>query len=123
MEAFSYHDIYAVDLRSGKKRLIIENRYFGGFMFDNNMLPRLGYNETEDGGTVYFKAIWSTDGDKIVKWEMYRSLTIEDSVTTFPKGFDKSNKNVYWIDATKNDLGKSYAYLKNVNISWFMLLL
>uniref|UniRef100_A0A914VCS3 Dipeptidylpeptidase IV N-terminal domain-containing protein n=1 Tax=Plectus sambesii TaxID=2011161 RepID=A0A914VCS3_9BILA len=72
------------------------------------MTIRLAFNETDNAETVYYKAIWSDKQDKIIAWEVYRNVSHEDSIHTYPRSFDKSNKNVYWLDATKNDLGVLY---------------
>jgi len=55
---------------------------------------------------VFYKAIYKSN--KIVGWEKYYTTSLEDSVTTFPQGFDKSNKNVYWVTSEKIDLGGVY---------------
>jgi len=94
---------------TGKKKLIFENNYFGGFIFDNDMQVRLGYNETDDGGTVYYEALLDEKKHKIYDWEKYRALSLEDSVTTYPHKFDKTNKYLYWVDSTVHDLGVLYS--------------
>jgi len=101
-----YHDLYSVDLHTGKKTLIFENNYFGGYIIDNDMKLRIAFNETDEGGNVFYKAIYKSN--KIVDWEKYFTTSLEDSVTTFPQGFDKSNQNLYWVTAEKMDLGGAY---------------
>jgi dipeptidyl aminopeptidase/acylaminoacyl peptidase len=92
----SYHDLYALNLKTGALKLIYENNEFLDLIVDDAFNLRFVAKQTEGGGKTYYKR----EG---TKWEVYRTLKPEDLLTTNIIGFDKSGKSLYWIDSTEDD--------------------
>jgi dipeptidyl aminopeptidase/acylaminoacyl peptidase len=87
------HDIYKINIRTGERVLIQENKGFSSFVTDNLYRVRLGLQMTSDGGKKIFKKLHDNKWDPIMKIEM------EDEITTSPIGFDRSNQILYMTDS------------------------
>ncbi|MBN1933294.1 MAG: S9 family peptidase [Anaerolineae bacterium] len=86
------HDIYALDLRTGKRALLQENPGFVGFVTDDELQVRLGIRTTPEGGQEILKPV---DGG----WEPAIQIEMEDALTTNPIGFDRSGRTLYMADS------------------------
>jgi dipeptidyl aminopeptidase/acylaminoacyl peptidase len=103
-----FHDIYRVDLLSGKKELIQENEGFAGFVTDDDYRVRFAINFTPDGGQLYLQQ------DDQGEWRKeFMVIGPTDAMTTSLAGFDKSGENVYLIDSR----GRDTAALKTLNLA------
>ena len=91
----SYHDIYSLDLATGKLTEVLRNDGgYGGFTADNNLVIRLAQKANADGGQDYFRV-----ADNKVEDKPFASTKLEDSLTTGPAGFTADGKTLYWIDS------------------------
>lgn len=86
------HDIYTLDLRTGKRNLVQENPGFVGFVTDDELQIRFGVRTTPDGGREMLKPV---AGD----WQAAIQIDMEDALTTHPIGFDKSGGTLYLADS------------------------
>ncbi len=91
-----YHDLYAVDVASGKRTLVQHNDGYGSFVVDLDHQVRLAVKPSDDGGDDYF----IKRGDAFVPW---LKIEMEDALTTTPRGFDASGKVLYLDDSRKHD--------------------
>jgi len=88
-----FHDLYRVNILSGSKRLLLENPGFLGFLTDDNYRVRFAFRITADGGNEILKR--TEEGD----WEPFATISQEDTLTTGPIGFDKTNRVLYMYDS------------------------
>ena len=101
-----FHDIYLVDLDTGERILVQQNDGFAGFVTDDDLNIRFATRLTPDGGSEYLQR--SSDGD----WTHSFTIGMEDSVTTWPLGFDKTGQILFLVDSR----GRDTAALKSVNL-------
>jgi acetyl esterase/lipase len=95
------HDVYDVTIASGKKKLLIQNEGFVGFMFDDDLQVKLAMQMGPDGGMILKKASRAKAG----AWDDFITIPQEDALTTQPLGFDKFGKYVYMWDSRGRDTG------------------
>jgi len=93
------HDIYRTNISTGAKTLIQENEGFSSFLTDDHYRVRLGERMTPDGGREILKPSNSKD------WEPFAEITMEDALTTWPVGFDKSARILYMVDSRNRNTG------------------
>jgi len=93
------HDIYRTNISTGAKTLIQENEGFSSFLTDDHYRVRLGERMTPDGGREVLKPSNSKD------WEPFAKIAMEDALTTWPIGFDKSARILYMVDSRKRNTG------------------
>lgn len=93
-----FHDVYRVDVATGKRELLLENTGFAGLLADDDFKIRFGlkYNLLNGGIDV---SKMGEDG----KWVPFESIPMEDSLTTRPIGFDKSGESAYLLDSRGRD--------------------
>ena len=90
----TYHDIYKVDIATGKRDLVLENTQKVGFwIFDRDGKLRLAFRQKEDGGNEILRV----DGSDLV--QIY-SVTYLESAT--PVGFSRDQKKIY-LESNKGD--------------------
>src|SRR6185503_748507 len=94
-----FHDDFEVEIASGKKKLVVKNDEFVGFMFDDDLQVKLALQMSPDGGFVVKKASRGKPGT----WDDFMTIPQEDSLTTQPLGFDKFGKYVYLWDSRGRD--------------------
>ncbi|MCG8443425.1 MAG: S9 family peptidase [Caulobacterales bacterium] len=90
-------DLYAIDLSSGERELVLENPGFAGWVTDHDLAPRFGLQQTPDGGSVLMKP------DGAGGWSALLSVPPDDSLTTFPIGFDASGRHLRLLDSRGRD--------------------
>ena len=93
------HDVYRVDITTGKRTLAQKNPGFSGIVCDEDLQVRFGTQFTPDGGTL----IQEPDGKG--GWKDFLKVPMEDTLTTSPAGFDKSGRILYMIDSRGRDTG------------------
>ena len=86
------HDIYRIDLTSGKRTLVVKNPGYLGFLADADYNVRLGMRMTDSGGMEIMAY-------QAGKWESFSEIPQEDSLTTQPVGFDESGDTLYMLDS------------------------
>ncbi len=98
----SYHDLYEVNIATGVRKLIYENKdKIAGWDFDNDDVLRLASKTTEDGSTEIMNI--TDDGFKT----FYTCSVIE---TAYIGGFHKDNKRAYLV-TNKGELDLSQLML------------
>jgi dipeptidyl aminopeptidase/acylaminoacyl peptidase len=94
----SWHDIYRVDIGTGERELIWENRQqLADVMLDRQLKPRLALRprEKEGGHTIY-----RIDGTDLIQMGVVEH---EDDLTTFPIGFTRDGKTFYRLSSVGRD--------------------
>jgi dipeptidyl aminopeptidase/acylaminoacyl peptidase len=86
-------DLYLVDVTSGERSLLKENPGFAGWLIDNNLDPRFGFQPTPDGGGN----IVDFDG------EVFAIIPPEDFLSTNTVGFNAANDAVFILDSRGRD--------------------
>lgn len=87
-----WHDVYSVELGTGKRTLLSENNGFASIMVDNLLDVRLATKSTPSGG---LEVLLRSDGD----WRPLFDIDFEDVQTTVILGFDKENQGIYMLDS------------------------
>ncbi|WNL47418.1 S9 family peptidase [Dyella sp. BiH032] len=94
-----WHDVYSLDLKSGKLTEVLENKgEYAGFVADENLTLRMATKSRSDGGTDYYRI----EQDK-VDAKPFASVGLDDSLTTEPVGFTVDGKTLYWLDSRGRD--------------------
>lgn len=102
-----WHDVYLLNLDTGKLSLIEENNKFSNYIADEDLHLRIAEKPTDDGGSeVYMK-------DKNGKWQFYEKIPFADALTTHFLGFDDSGTLIYKIDSQHRDKAALYVYDEN----------
>jgi dipeptidyl aminopeptidase/acylaminoacyl peptidase len=92
-----FHDVWRIDLRTGKKTLVQQNDGFSAFVTDDDFKIRFGMKPEKDGSTDILAP------DAKGKLEPYAKIPHEDSLTTFVASFDKDGKKAYLVDSRGRD--------------------
>ena len=92
-----FHDLYRVNLRTGKWSLIQQNQEFTSFVTDDEYNVRFAFRVTPEGGGELLKP--GTGG----AWESFIKVDMEDTLTTSPFGFDKTGNILYMSDSRDRD--------------------
>ena len=100
-----WHDIYSLDLKSGKLTEVFENKGdYAGFVADDQLVLRVAEKSRPDGGTDYYRV---EDGK--VDAKPFGSVGLDDSLTTQPAGFTADGKTLYWLDSRGRDTAALFA--------------
>ena len=99
-----YHDLYRLDIRTGALTLVQQNPDFADFVIDDDYRVRFATRVTKDGGTEILKPTGPPVGPEgIREWAPYQTVGMEDSLTTYPLGFDRSGRILYMKDSRGRD--------------------
>lgn len=99
-----YHDVYRLDIRTGALALLQQNPDFAGFVTDDDYQVRFATRMTKDGGTEILKAAGPpAELEGIREWVPFQLVGMEDSLTTYPLGFDRSGRVLYMKDSRGRD--------------------
>ncbi len=101
-----FHDIYRVDLASGKMELVQKNEGFLGFVSDDDYNIRFAQRLTPDGGFQ----LQQPDGQG--GWKDFLTVSSADTLTTSAVGFDKSGQKLLMIDSR----GRNTAALNSLDL-------
>jgi dipeptidyl aminopeptidase/acylaminoacyl peptidase len=93
-----WHDVYSLDIASGKLSLVQRNDAYGGFVADDDLVLRLAQKSTAGGGAEYFRVQGGVVEDKPLA-----TIGLEDAQTTSPLGFTADGKTLYWTDSRGRD--------------------
>ena len=89
------HDVYTLDLTSGKLAKVLQNDGgYAGFVADNNLVLRMALRQNAAGGNDYFRI-----ANNVVEAKPFASTGLADSLTTNPAGYTTDGKTLYWIDS------------------------
>jgi dipeptidyl aminopeptidase/acylaminoacyl peptidase len=92
-----WHDVYSLDLKSGKLTLLLKNDGYGGFGVDEQLRLRTASKPRPDGGVDIYRI-----EDNQVAAKADETIGFEDSDTT-PVGFTADGNTQYWIDTRGRD--------------------
>jgi dipeptidyl aminopeptidase/acylaminoacyl peptidase len=94
-----WHDVYSLDLASGKLTLVAKNEGgYAGFIADEQLKLRAAAKSRPDGGSDYFRMVDGKAEDK-----PFVQVGLDDSLTTAPLGFTVDGKTLYWKDSRGRD--------------------
>lgn len=96
-----FHDLYTLDIASGKLDLLLENNDYGDFVIDDDFNVRIAAKANADGGVDYFKN--TAKPGTAPAWAPFMSVGLEDAQLTSPRGFDRSGKTLYLTDGRTTD--------------------
>ncbi len=91
-EPHQLHDIYRINIVTGKRELLQKNPGFAGFVSDDDYHIRFASTYTPQGGQVYLEP----DGEQ---WKPFMEIGSADVMTTGLAGFDKTATKVYLLDS------------------------
>ena len=91
------HDLYRINIRTGTRTLLQRNDKYAGFVTDDDYKVRFAQVFRPDGGMDLLKR---TDAGA---FESFESIGAEDSLTTYPIGFDKTGQHLYLMDSRGRD--------------------
>ena len=93
----SLHDLYRVNLVTGKRKLVEKNPGFASYITDDDYRVRFAMRPDPDGGTTYLQR------DAKGEWKPLFAVGMEDSLTTQVSGFDAKGDTLYLIDSRNRD--------------------
>ena len=100
------HDIYRINIETGKRELVQENHGVAGYLTDDDYRVRLALNYTPLGGQVWL--LPEGEGDQR-QWVDFVTLGPEDAMTSGPAGFDKEAKKLYYEDSRERNTAALFA--------------
>jgi dipeptidyl aminopeptidase/acylaminoacyl peptidase len=92
-----YHDVYRVDIVSGKRTLVQKNDAYAGFVIDDTFKVRYAVKPKSDGG---FDLMLS---DGKAGFSPFQTIPPDDSLTTGPLGFDKAGTTLFMRESRDRD--------------------
>jgi len=99
-----YHDVYRVDLASGKRDLLLKNDRWAGFLADWDLNLRFGFRQRPSGGAIVEKI--GADGTAAP----FMEIGAADAFTTGPEGVTADGRTLYLRDSRNRDTGALFAY-------------
>jgi acylaminoacyl-peptidase len=92
-----WHDVYLLDLATGERSLIWENRQeFDDVGLDWQLRPRHASSNAPGGGS----RLWRIDGEKVTHW---RDVPYDDMITTRLMWFDAAGRHVHMRSSIDRD--------------------
>lgn len=100
-----WHDAWRVDLATGERTLVWENRQdLGDIGFDWMHRPRWASSEAADGSMH----LWRIDGAELKPW---RDIPYEDTAMTRPMSFNRANTHLHMLSS----VGRNTAALARID--------
>ena len=99
-----FHDVYSVDLASGARTLVLENKEYAGFVVDEDFNVRFGVAMLPDGSSVITEL-----RPKRSKAAYTIEIPAADTMTTTTEGFDRSGRHLYLVDSRGRDTGALFS--------------
>ena len=97
-----WHDLYRIDLATGQRTLIWENRdELLDIRLDWHLRPRLAQGNAPDGGS----RLWRIDGTTLRLW---RDVPFEDNITTWTGLFNRSNERLLLLTSMGRETAAYY---------------
>ncbi len=94
-----FHDVYRLNLESGKRDLVQKNDEFTGFITDDDYRVRFASKFAADGGNL----ILAPDGKG--GWKDFIKVPMADILSSNIVGFNKTGDVAYMIDSRGRDTG------------------
>src|SRR5206468_3571215 len=111
-----FHDLYRINIVTGERTLLarnpgqVEGNTVSGFMADDDYNVRFLAASTPDGGdALYQPGDDAKEASPPTQWKLFDTIGADDSMTTRPRGFDKTGRVVYLSDSRGRDTGALYA--------------
>ncbi len=102
--AAEWHDLYRVDLGTGKRTLVEKNdQKIAGYIADARYKVRMAQKSRDDGGAD----LLAPDGRG--GWKKVDTIPFEDSLTTEPGGYTTDGKTMYFVDSRQRNTAALYA--------------
>jgi dipeptidyl aminopeptidase/acylaminoacyl peptidase len=98
-----FHDVYRLDLASGKRELVLQNDRWAGFLADWNLNLQFGFRQTPAGGAIVDRI--GTDG----KTAVFAEISADDAFTTAPAGMTADGKTLFMRDSRNRNTGALFA--------------
>ena len=98
-----FHDLYRVEIATGKRNLVQQNDGFAEFLTDEDYAVRFALRMTPDGSIE----VLARDGDD---WSPFTVIPAEDALTTSPVGLDASGRILYLTDSRGRDTAALVAW-------------
>ena len=98
-----WHDVYLLNIKTGKRKLLLNGDGFVNFQSDDDLQLRLVGRPNVVGGVDYFHIKGGVIADK-----SFLSTSLEDSGTS-PLGFTSDGRTLYWIDSRDRDTAALFA--------------
>jgi dipeptidyl aminopeptidase/acylaminoacyl peptidase len=93
-----FHDVYRINLKTGERKRVQENKEFAGYVFDDDFNIRFGQKYLPDGAVALFKP-------EAKGYSEFLKIPAADTLTTNPAGFDATGQVLYLIDSRGRDTG------------------
>ncbi|MBN1336833.1 MAG: S9 family peptidase [Deltaproteobacteria bacterium] len=100
------HDVYRIDITTGKRTKVLENPGFMDFLADDALNLRMVGRPTADGGNEYLEVVPDPKGG--FKFTPFLTVGQEDSMTTGPFGLDRSGTHLHLMDSRGRDTAAAY---------------
>ena len=101
-----YHDIHRIDINTGRDKLVLKNpgeingEPVDFVVTDDDYRVRFAFTTTKEAGyRVHVPAGDSPEPG----WEQVSEIDMEDAMSTWPQGFDKSGRVLYCTDSRGRD--------------------
>ncbi len=95
-----WHDLWLVDLTTGERRLVRENRdQISGYVIDRDLAPRLVMRSQPDGS----ETVYRVTGEKLETLEPVLTIPYTDSLTTSPRHITADGKAYYLSSSIGRD--------------------
>jgi dipeptidyl aminopeptidase/acylaminoacyl peptidase len=98
-----WHDVYLLNIKTGKRKLLLNGDGFVIFQSDDDLQLRLVGRPNLVGGVDYFHFKGGVVADR-----PFLSTSLEDSGTS-PIGFTSDGRTLYWIDSRDRDTAALFA--------------
>ena len=95
------HDVYHLDLTTGKLEKIVENPGFLGWVVDTDLKVRGGVTPLPDGGAVIM-----VRDDESSEWRPLLEAPPDDAESTGPLGFTKDGASMYLQTSVESNTGR-----------------
>jgi dipeptidyl aminopeptidase/acylaminoacyl peptidase len=93
----SWHDLYRIDIRTGKRELLYANtQQLSRVVLDRQLRPRLASKSRPEGGRIRYRI----DGDKL---EPIGIIEHEDDLTTYTIGYTRDGRTLYGVSSVGRD--------------------
>jgi dipeptidyl aminopeptidase/acylaminoacyl peptidase len=98
-----WHDVYRLNIITGKLKLIEKNRRFSDFIADENLQLRIASKPTAENSPEFY--IKNAAGE----WEFYERAPFEDALSTAFLGLNKEGTIAHKLDSIGRDKAAIYA--------------
>ena len=92
-------DLYRINLRTGERKLVLQNESYDQFLCDDELRPRVARRQTAGQGYELFRL------NATGQWELLDQFTYEEARVSQPAGLDKAGRTLYLIDNRRTDTG------------------